>query len=193
MLNTLAAIFVPTIPALIGCGLIMGLINIIRLVAPGLVEQFPELFKLFKLIGSTVFAYLSIMIGINTAKELGASTSIGAVMAGLLAMPGLADITLFGEKLQPNSGGIFAVLMVVVFSSKLELWFRSIVKESLDLILTPFVTILVSSLVAIMIFQPIGHYLNQLLAQGVSLSLLNQGGGAVVTGAALGGSFLFYS
>ncbi|MEQ5095163.1 PTS transporter subunit EIIC [Proteus terrae] len=191
MLNTLAAIFVPTIPALIGCGLIMGLINIIRLVAPGLVEQFPELFKLFKLIGSTVFAYLSIMIGINTAKELGASTSIGAVMAGLLAMPGLADITLFGEKLQPNSGGIFAVLMVVVFSSKLELWFRSIVKESLDLILTPFVTILVSSLVAIMIFQPIGHYLNQLLAQGVSLSLLNQGGGAVVTGAALGGSFLF--
>lgn len=58
MLNTLAAIFVPTIPALIGCGLIMGLINIIRLVAPGLVEQFPELFKLFKLIGSTVFAYL---------------------------------------------------------------------------------------------------------------------------------------
>lgn len=64
MLNTLAAIFVPTIPALIGCGLIMGLINIIRLVAPGLVDQFPELFKLFKLIGSTVFAYLSIMIGI---------------------------------------------------------------------------------------------------------------------------------
>lgn len=191
MLNTLAAIFVPTIPALIGCGLIMGLINIIRLVAPGLVEQFPELFKLFKLIGSTVFAYLSIMIGINTAKELGASTSIGAVMAGLLAMPGLADITLFGEKLQPNSGGIFAVLMVVVFSSKLELWFRRIVKESLDLILTPFVTILISSLVAIMIFQPIGHYLNQLLAQGVSLSLLSQGGGAVVTGATLGGSFLF--
>lgn len=83
--------------------------------------------------------------------------------------------------------------MVVVFSSKLELWFRSIVKESLDLILTPFVTILVSSLVAIMIFQPIGHYLNQLLAQGVSLSLLNQGGGAVVTGAALGEVSYFYS
>ncbi|MCW2258245.1 phosphotransferase system IIB component [Providencia alcalifaciens] len=46
MLNTLAAIFVPTIPALIGCGLIMGLINIVRLVAPGVVEQFPEFFKI---------------------------------------------------------------------------------------------------------------------------------------------------
>lgn len=41
-------------------------------------------------------------------------------MAGLLAMPGLADITLFGEKLQPNSGGIFAVLMVVVFFFKIR-------------------------------------------------------------------------
>ncbi|MGY6289642.1 PTS transporter subunit EIIC, partial [Proteus mirabilis] len=76
---------VPTIPTLIGCGLIVGLINIIRLMAPGLVDQFLEPVKLFKLIGSTVFAYLSIMIGINTAKELGASTPIGAVMAGLLA------------------------------------------------------------------------------------------------------------
>lgn len=191
MLNTLAAIFVPTIPALIGCGLIMGLINIVRLVAPGVVEQFPELFKLLKLIGSAVFTYLSIMIGVNTAKELGASTSIGAVMAGLLAMPGLADITLFGEKLQPNSGGIFAVLMVVVFSSKFEVWFRSIIKESLDLIVTPFVTILVSAMVALIVFQPAGHYLNQVLAQGVSVALLNSGGGAVATGGILGGSFLF--
>ncbi len=191
MLNTLAAIFVPTIPALIGCGLIMGLLNIIRLTAPGVVEQYPELFKLLKLIGSSVFVYLSIMIGMNTAKELGASTSIGAVMAGLLAMPGLADITLFGDKLQPNSGGIFAVLMVVVFSSKFEIWFRSIIRESLDLILTPFVTILVSAFVAIIIFQPAGHYLNQMLAQGVSVALLNDGGGAIATGGLLGGSFLF--
>ncbi|MEY0054837.1 PTS transporter subunit EIIC [Providencia rettgeri] len=177
-LNTLAAIFVPTIPALIGCGLIMGLINIVRLVAPGVVDQFPELFKLLKLIGSAVFVYLSIMIGVNTAKELGASTSIGAVMAGLLSMPGLADITLFGSKLVPGSGGIFAVLMVVVFSSKFEVWFRSIIKESLDLIVTPFVTILVSAMVAIVVFQPAGHYLNQILAQGVSVALLNSGGGA---------------
>lgn len=191
MLNTLAAIFVPTIPALIGCGLIMGLINIVRLVAPDVVEQFPEFFKLLKLIGSAVFTYLSIMIGVNTAKELGASTSIGAVMAGLLAMPGLADITLFGEKLQPNSGGIFAVLMVVVFSSKFEVWFRSIIRESLDLIVTPFVTILVSAMVALIVFQPAGHYLNQILAQGVSVALLSSGGGAVATGAILGGSFLF--
>lgn len=44
-----------------------------------------------------------------------------------------------------------------------------------------------------MVFQPIGHYLNQLLAQGVSLSLLNHGGGAVVTGAALGAvSYSYY-
>lgn len=133
------------------------------------------------------------MIGVNTAKELGASTSIGAVMAGLLSMPGLADITLFGSKLVPGSGGIFAVLMVVVFSSKFEVWFRSIIKESLDLIVTPFVTILVSAMVAIVVFQPAGHYLNQILAQGVSVALLNSGGGAVATGGILGGvSYSYY-
>ncbi|PHI30986.1 PTS transporter subunit EIIC [Budvicia aquatica] len=191
MLTTLSAIFVPTIPALIGCGLILGLVNVVRLVAPGWVEQFPELFKLLKLIGSAVFAYLSIMIGMNTAKELGASTSIGAVMAGILALPGLAEITLFGEKLVPNSGGIFAVLMVVVFSSKFEVWFRSKIWESLDLIVTPFITILVSAFVALTIFQPIGHFLNQWLGAGVSFALLSNDGSAVALGGLLGGSFLF--
>nr|WP_319555589.1 PTS transporter subunit EIIC [uncultured Vibrio sp.] len=190
-LNTLAAIFVPTIPALIGCGLILGMVNIFKLVAPDFVAANPDIFTLFTVVGKAVFAVLSVMIGMNTAKELQASPAIGAVMAAVLAAPGLANIELFGNALVPGGGGMFAVLLVCVFSSKFELWFRSHCKESLELIFTPTVTILVSSAVALFILQPIAHAVNVWLGNLVSVALLNESAGSVAVGGVLGGGFLF--
>ncbi|MDP4493653.1 PTS transporter subunit EIIC [Vibrio sp. AH4] len=191
VLNTLAAIFVPTIPALIGCGLVLGLVNIFKLVSPEFVATYPEIFDLFTVVGKAVFAVLSVMIGMNTAKELHASPAIGAVMAAILAAPGLANIQLFGNTLVPGGGGMFAVLLVCVFSSKFELWFRSHCKESLDLILTPTLTILVSSAVALLVLQPIAHAVNLWLGNLVSVALLNESAGSVAVGGVLGGGFLF--
>ncbi|EEW07566.1 PTS transporter subunit EIIC [Vibrio mimicus] len=190
-LNTLAAIFVPTIPALIGCGLVLGIVNIFKLVSPEIVAAYPEIFDLFTVVGKAVFAVLSVMIGMNTAKELHASPAIGAVMAAILAAPGLANIQLFGNTLVPGGGGMFAVLLVCVFSSKFELWFRSHCKESLDLILTPTLTILVSSAVALLVLQPIAHAVNVWLGNLVSVALLNESAGSVAVGGVLGGGFLF--
>ncbi len=189
--NTLAAIFVPTIPALIGCGLILGIVNIFKLVSPEFFSTNPDIFLLFTVVGKAVFAVLSIMIGMNTAKELQASPAIGAVMAAVLAAPGLANIELFGNVLVPGGGGMFAVLLVCVFSSKFELWFRNHCKESLDLIFTPTVTILVSSAVALFILQPIAHAINMWLGNLVSVALLNESAGSVAVGGVLGGGFLF--
>lgn len=190
-LNTLAAIFVPTIPALIGCGLILGLVNMIKLISPEFVANHQDIYSLLTIIGKAVFTVLAVMIGMNTSKELQASPAIGAVMAAILTAPGLADIKLFGFTLTPGGGGIFAVLLVCVFAAKFELWFRRHCKESLDLILTPLVTILVSSLVALLILQPAAHAANLWLGNLVSLALLNNSAGSVVVGGALGGSFLF--
>ncbi|KIE21135.1 PTS sugar transporter subunit IIA [Vibrio sinaloensis] len=190
-LNTLAAIFVPTIPALIGCGLILGMVNIFKLTAPDFVAANPDIFTLFTVVGKAVFAVLSVMIGMNTAKELQASPAIGAVMAAVLAAPGLANIELFGNTLVPGGGGMFAVLLVCVFSSKFELWFRSHCKESLDLIFTPTITILVSAAMALFIMQPIAHAVNVWLGNLVSVALLNESAGSVAVGGVLGGGFLF--
>lgn len=190
-LNTLAAIFVPTIPALIGCGLILGLVNVCRLIGPDFVASHQDLFTLLTTLGKAVFSVLAVMIGMNTAKELHASPAIGAVMAAVLTAPDLANIKLFGMALTPGGGGIFAVLLVCAFAAKFELWFRRHCKESLDLILTPVATILVSSLAALLILQPLAHTVNQWLGDLVALSLLNDSAGSVLVGALLGGGFLF--
>ena len=114
-LRQLANVFIPLIPAFIASGLITGIINILK--RPDIVgdfaTQYPNLLGILGIFGSAVFAIMNILVGVNTAKVFGGSLAMGGVMAGILSSPQLAQITLFGEALQPGRGGVIAVLLVV--------------------------------------------------------------------------------
>ncbi len=184
VLKKIANIFIPLIPAFIGCGLIQGINNLIKKfnwIEPG---AFTALLTVF---GGAVFTYMLIMVGMNAAKEFGGSPALGGVMAGILMMPGLADVTLFGKPLVPGRGGVIAVLLVVFFSSLVEKKVRKLIHESVELIVTPLITVLVSGFVAIIVLQPIGGAISDGIGAVVTAAI--QTGGAFV-GAILAGTFL---
>ncbi|MGE5630379.1 MAG: PTS transporter subunit EIIC, partial [Caulobacteraceae bacterium] len=134
-----------------------------------------------------VFTYMMILVGINAAKEFGGSPALGGVMAGILMTPGLADVKLFGKALVPGRGGIIAVLLVVLFTAILEKRVRKIVHESVELILTPLITVLISGFVAMIVLQPLGGMISDGIGAIVTGAI--QTGGAFV-GAILAGTFL---
>jgi len=184
ILKKVSNIFIPLIPAFIGCGLIQGINNLIKKfnwIEPG---AFTSLLTVF---GGAVFAYMLIMVGMNAAKEFGGSPALGGVMAGILMTPGLADVQLFGKALVPGRGGVIAVLLVVLFTAIVEKNVRKIVHESVELIVTPLITVLISGFVAIIVLQPIGGA----ISDGIGAIVTNaiQTGGAFV-GAILAGTFL---
>lgn len=114
-LRKLANVFIPLIPAFIASGLITGIINILKRpdIVGDIAVHYPNLLGLMGIFGSAVFAIMNILVGVNTAKVFGGSQALGGVMAGILSSPQLAQITLFGEALQPGRGGVIAVLLVV--------------------------------------------------------------------------------
>ena len=184
VLKKISNIFIPLIPAFIGCGLIQGINNLIKKfnwIEPG---AFTALLTVF---GGAVFTYMLIMVGINAAKEFGGSPALGGVMAGILMTPGLADVTLFGKPLVPGRGGVIAVLLVVFFTALVEKQVRKLVHESVELIVTPLITVLVSGFVAIIVLQPIGGAISDGIGAAVTAAI--QTGGAFV-GAILAGTFL---
>lgn len=184
VLKKISNIFIPLIPAFIGCGLIQGINNLIKKfnwIEPG---AFTALLTVF---GGAVFTYMLIMVGMNAAKEFGGSPALGGVMAGILMMPGLADVTLFGKPLVPGRGGVIAVLLVVFFTAFVEKRVRKLIHESVELIVTPLITVLVSGFVAIIVLQPIGGAISDGIGAIVTAAI--QTGGALV-GAVLAGTFL---
>ena len=188
-LRQLANVFIPLIPAFIASGLITGIINILK--RPDIVgdfaTQYPNLLGLAAIFGSAIFTIMNILVGVNTARVFGGSTALGGVMAGILSSPALAQITLFGEKLQPGRGGVIAVLLVVVLMCWIEKRLRQWLPESVELILNPLLTTLITASLAIVALQPLGGLISEAIAQGATLAI-DRGG--MVVGAVLAGTFL---
>jgi len=189
VLRQLANVFIPLIPAFIASGLITGIINILK--RPDIVgdfaTQYPNMLGLLGIFGSAVFAIMNILVGVNTAKVFGGSQAMGGVMAGILSSPQLAQITLFGEALQPGRGGVIAVLLVVVLMCWIERRLRNLLPGSLELILNPLLTTLIAGAVAIVALQPLGGWIAESIAQGATWAI-DRGG--LLVGAILAGTFL---
>ena len=184
-LKKIANIFMPLIPAFIGCGLITGLLNVALKIEPSLASM--AAIKILGIAGNAVFWGLNFFVGINAAKEFGAMPILGGVLGVVISHPLLATVTMFGEPLVPGRGGVLAVILVVAFSSWLEKKLHKIVPEILDLFLTPLLVIVISSFAAIVILQPIGGLLSEAVG-AIAVTAIAQGG--AFTGFVLGGIYL---
>lgn len=177
-------IFLPLIPAYIGCGLIVGIGNIL---SKTLLVSSPNAVALISVLGRSVYLYLMAIVGYNANKEFGGSAALGLAFAGILNAPALADITLFGVTLSPGKGGVLAVLAVCWIGSWVERKLRERLKGQAELFLTPMLTILLVGSLALAFIQPVMGILSDELTN-ITQWLLHHGGLAV--GAFLGGTFL---
>ena len=177
-------IFLPLIPAYIGCGLIIGIGNIL---SKTLLTSCPNAVALINVMGQSVFFYLMAIVGYNANKEFGGSPALGLAFAGILNAPALEKITLFGLTLSPGKGGVLAVLVVCWVGSWVERKLRDYIKGSAELFLTPMLTILLVGSVSLAIIQPVAGWAATGLAD-LTQWLLHHGG--AVVGAFLGGTFL---
>lgn len=185
LLKKISSIFVPLIPAFIGCGLVSGILNIlVKFNADFAVTPTAQILGI---IGNSVFWGLSLFVGVNAAKEFGGSPILGGVMAAIITHPSLANITLFGGKLVPGRGGIIAVLIVVAFSSWLERQIRKIIPEVLDLFITPLLTVIIAGFAALIVLQPVGGFISDSIGTAVKSAI---SGGGAITGFILSGAFL---
>ncbi|WP_328318177.1 PTS transporter subunit EIIC [Streptomyces sp. NBC_00388] len=181
-LRKIANIFVPLIPALIGCGIIAGINGL--LVNAG---WLPGITPALAAIASGFMALIAVFVGYNTAKEFGGTPILGGAVAAIIVYAGVTNVTAFGEKLSPGQGGVLGALGAAVLAVYVEKWCRRWMPQSLDVLLTPAITVLVSGLVTLFglmyvageVSTGIGTFATWLLAHG--------GAGA---GFVLGGLFL---
>lgn len=184
-LRKISSIFIPLIPALVASGLITGISRAV--IQAGWLDAESQFAILLTTIGGGLFAYLGILVGLNAAKEFGGSPALGALAGILVINPGVESITLFGEALLPGRGGLIGILFAAIFIAYVEKWVRKVVPQSLDIILTPTIALLVTGIVTYIIFMPIGGFISDVITGGL-LAVLDVGG--IVAGFVLGATFL---
>jgi PTS system sucrose-specific IIC component len=185
LLKRISSIFMPLIPAFIACGLITGLLNVFLKIQPEFSQS--AAFSILQICGSAVFWGINLFVGVNAAKEFGASPMLGGTLAAIISHPGLSSIELFGTTLVPGRGGIIAVLLVVAFSSWLEKKLHQYIPEIFDLFLTPLLVILLTSPIALLLLQPLGGIISESIGKAATTAVTS---GGMLTGFFLGGTFL---
>ncbi|WP_336053429.1 PTS transporter subunit EIIC [Streptomyces sp. CA2R101] len=181
-LRRIANIFVPLIPALIGCGIVAGINGLLANLG-GLPSVVPALAA----IAAGFMSLIAVFVGYHTAKEFGGTPVLGGAVAAIIVFPGIAHVTAFGQKLAPGQGGVLGALAAALLAVQVEKccrngvfpgrarsrrWGR--VPEALDVLLTPTLTVLVTGLVTIFglmfvageVSTAIGTFATWLLAHG---------------------------
>ncbi|MEH0874073.1 sucrose-specific PTS transporter subunit IIBC [Pectobacterium cacticida] len=173
----LSNIFVPIMPAIIASGLLMGLLGMIK--TYGWVDANSAIFVMLDMFSSAAFIILPILIGFTAAREFGGNPYLGATLGGILTHPALTNawgiaggfqtMHLFGLDIAMigYQGTVFPVLLAVWFMSTVEKRLRKVVPDALDIIVTPFLTVIISGFVAMLIIGPAGRA----LGDGISFVL----------------------
>ncbi|MFD4317682.1 PTS transporter subunit EIIC [Streptomyces sp. NPDC058548] len=181
-LRRIANIFVPLIPALIGCGIIAGLNGLLINLGwlPGVTPALAAM-------ASGFMALIAVFVGYNTAKEFGGTAILGGAVAAIIVFPGVAKIDAFGQTLSPGQGGVLGALGAAILAVYVEKWCRRWVPESLDVLVTPTLTVLISGLVTIFGLMFVAGEISTAIGEFADWLLAHAGAGA---GFLLGGLFL---
>lgn len=165
-------IFVPIIPAMVATGLFMGVRGLLLqeqiLAIFGLtLESIPtSLLTFTQILTDTAFGFLPVLICWSAFKKFGGSPILGIVVGLMLVSPSLPSrwgvsqgteepLILFGIKMAGYQSSVLPAFLTGFVGAKLEVWFRKRISDTLDLILTPFLTLLVSLICGLMIIGPV--------------------------------------
>ena len=167
--RTFGDVFVPIIPVLVATGLFMGL----RGMTLSLGMEFSENFLLMsQILTDTAFAFLPALVCWSTMKKFGGTPVIGIVLGLMLVAPQLPNgYAIAGGEAQPMlmdvlginvpvvgyQGSVLPALVLGIFAAKMQQACKKFVPDVVDLIVTPFLTLLVSMLLGLLVVGPVMH------------------------------------
>lgn len=181
MIRTFGDVFVPIIPVLVATGLFMGLRGLLTQ------EQVLAIFGMAptdisanflmytEVLTDTAFAFLPALVAWSSFKVFGGSPVIGIVLGLMLVNPALPNayevaggtanpITMFGFiPVVGYQGTVLPAFIAGFAGAKLERWIRKYVPEYLDLLLTPFLTLLIMSILSLFAIGPVFHSLEEVV------------------------------
>lgn len=177
LMRILGDIFIPIIPVIAATGLFLGLKgcvfndNVLGLFGASTDMISDYIVTLVNVLTETAFAFLPAIICWSAFKVFGGTPVIGMVLGLMLVSPilpnaysvanpdsGISAVVAFGKiPIVGCQGSVLTAIITALIGAKLEKKLRKIMPNALDLIMTPFVVMLVTFLIVILGVGPVMH------------------------------------
>lgn len=193
--ETIAAIFTPLLPALVGSGMIKSLSVI--LLALGWVDKASGFMAIFNMVGDTVFYFMPFFLAVSAARRFKTNEYLALALAGALLHPTILNAAAAIATTKVTTIDFLGLpILLVKYSSTvipiiLSVWLLSYVyravdkyiPESLRVLLTPMVVLLIMVPLELIAIGPFGSYAGTSLTSVINF-LYTSGGvfGGIVLG-----------
>ena len=195
-IKTIADIFVPLIPVLVGGGMLMALNSLLTskgIFGPrAVIELFPEwadFADIINLLSAAPFAFLPVLVGFSATKVFGGNPYLGLTMGAAMVSPALMNgynvaaslagaegsdpmkyWNLFGLQVQQAGyqGTVLPIMLVAFILSHIEKFFHKVLKGTIDFIFTPTLTILITGFLTFLLVGPTMFKLGTWLGEGIN-------------------------
>ena len=192
-IRTFGDVFVPIIPVIVATGLFMGvrgLLNALGMTLPDDVKTYTEILT------DTAFIILPGLVVWSTFRVFGGNPAVGIVLGMMLvsgSLPNAWAVASGGEVTAMKffgfipvvglQGSVLPAFIIGVVGAKFEKALRKVVPDVLDLLVTPFVTLLVMSILGLFVIGPVFHVVENYILFGTKAILaLPFGLGGLVIG-----------
>ena len=171
ILNGISGSLAPSIPALIGC----GMIQVILIIATSLgMDQTSGTYQLLYYAGQAGFYFLPVIVCGNAAKKFGANQGLGMVIGGMLIFPDFINNVANGLDFvgipvynTTYSSTIFPALLCAWVMAPIEKFFAKHSPEILRSILEPVCTLIIMVPLAFCLLGPAGAFLGTYISSAV--------------------------
>lgn len=180
-IRTFGDVFVPIIPVIVATGLFMGVRGLLTALGMTLPE---DVTTYTQILTDTAFIILPGLVVWSTFRVFGGNPAVGIVLGMMLvsdSLPNAWAVASGGEVTAMNffgfipvvglQGSVLPAFIIGVVGAKFEKALRKVVPDVLDLLVTPFVTLLVMSILGLFVIGPVFHVVENYILIGTKAIL----------------------
>ena len=171
ILNTVAAIFTPVVPAIAASGMLKGILAITVMVANNFyqVDLKPlNTYIILSAASDALFYFMPVILGYSAAKVFKTNEYIAMVIGATLCYPTIVSlmteesaVTLFGLHVTKANyvSTVIPIILAIFILAYVQRFLEKVIPEVLKIIMVPTLSLLLMIPATLLLFGPIGIYL----------------------------------
>ncbi|EOD5405659.1 beta-glucoside-specific PTS transporter subunit IIABC [Enterococcus faecalis] len=171
ILNTVAAIFTPVVPAIAASGMLKGILAIAVMVANNFYQVDLKPLNTYIILSAAsdgLFYFMPVILGYSAAKVFKTNEYIAMVIGATLCYPTIVSlmteesaVTLFGLHVTKANyvSTVIPIILAIFMLAYVQRFLEKVIPEVLKIIMVPTLSLLLMIPATLLLFGPIGIYL----------------------------------
>ncbi len=172
VIDFVASVFQPVIPALSGAGMIKALLAL--LVVLNVITNDSQTYYLLNLFADGVFYFLPFILAFTTAQKMKCNPILAVSVAAMMLHPNWLALVTAGEAvrffdiipftLTSYASSVIPIIFVIFVQSYIEKAIKKLIPKAVELVFVPMLTLLIMGILAFSVLGPLGAILGGYLA-----------------------------